>query len=455
MKSFATEDLMDQLMEQLRPLVSDARVFFIADLDLTMPRRLEGDSAAILEAILCGARELLSDCKSREFAARLTYLRKAGGGDLLVILRTDHVRSFAFPLQGIEAAPVVKQKISYRIVAYYEKAAQASDAVQNAYYVAMQHLTSQLGMEHVFCTSIPQLQMELDRVEPAILLMTDRQFRTHRDYFLHIALQHRMILAYTAGEKPSEASRAASIEMPYSTLDLARLLGRIDTITTADVPAEEISREVDNVAATEHAAIEGLDPATGILYCGNESSYQKILSDYAKRGADNWKKIMRLYAQEDWPDYATEVHGIKSSMMTIGALSLSEAARRLEAAAKNGDIGYVHANHAAMLDQLIQTIHAIQAHFGMDPSLIEESLAVAQGELQELSEEEWSQLFTEFEDAAYALDGESMRHLILVHDKDTYHGRAIAAVAEQLMRKIERDDLLSAVTLLEEYAQDL
>ena len=54
-------------------------------------------------------------------------------------------------------------------------------------------------------------------------------------------------------------------------------------------------------------------------------------------------------ANDDLAGYAIQVHSIKSTSKMIGATELSESARELEMAAKNGNRSYVDDNHDNML----------------------------------------------------------------------------------------------------------
>lgn len=77
-------------------------------------------------------------------------------------------------------------------------------------------------------------------------------------------------------------------------------------------------------------------------------SYVDILKIFLKDGNSKIDKLDH-YANEELKRYIIEVHAIKSSSLSIGACLLSEKARLLEEAGKNGDIKYIKENHKSFM----------------------------------------------------------------------------------------------------------
>lgn len=106
-------------------------------------------------------------------------------------------------------------------------------------------------------------------------------------------------------------------------------------------------------------SLEGLDVKTGLSYCMNdEDFYVEMLGEYLK--SDKVSKLELLFADEDWDNYRTLVHALKSTSLTIGAAHLSEAAKALEMAAKDGDADYIRSHHKAALDEYIELMGRIK-----------------------------------------------------------------------------------------------
>lgn len=92
-----------------------------------------------------------------------------------------------------------------------------------------------------------------------------------------------------------------------------------------------------------------LDVQTGLKYCMDEEIYQDMLHEYIK--ADKVEAIDKLFAAQDWKNYIIAVHALKSTSLTIGAVSLSESAKALEYAGKDEKIDYIEDNHKAVMEQ--------------------------------------------------------------------------------------------------------
>lgn len=98
------------------------------------------------------------------------------------------------------------------------------------------------------------------------------------------------------------------------------------------------------------AKVPGIDTETGLLYSGGlEDLYQEIVESYASENLAI--PLDESYQNEDWQKYATTVHGIKSTSLTIGLVLLSEEAKALEFAAKEANIDYIHQNHKAFCEK--------------------------------------------------------------------------------------------------------
>lgn len=105
--------------------------------------------------------------------------------------------------------------------------------------------------------------------------------------------------------------------------------------------------------------LEGMDIQTGLSYCMNdEDFYVEMLGEYLK--SDKMSKLERFFSDEDWDNYRTLVHALKSTSLTIGAVHLSGEAKALEMAAKDGDADYIRSHHKVVLDEYIELMGRIR-----------------------------------------------------------------------------------------------
>lgn len=104
--------------------------------------------------------------------------------------------------------------------------------------------------------------------------------------------------------------------------------------------------------------LDFLDARAGVGYCaGSEAIYREVLQSYASgklRG-----EIVAYYEKEDWKNYCVKVHALKSTSLNIGAVELSEFAKALENASRNGDVDFVRSQHENILkeyDELLEKL---------------------------------------------------------------------------------------------------
>ena len=90
--------------------------------------------------------------------------------------------------------------------------------------------------------------------------------------------------------------------------------------------------------------VDFLDFEQGKKRCMNdEEFYLELVREFAEES--KLETLQDNYQRQDWPQYRMNVHTIKSSAAYIGAEELSQQARLLENAAKEGNQAYLVAKH--------------------------------------------------------------------------------------------------------------
>ncbi len=95
--------------------------------------------------------------------------------------------------------------------------------------------------------------------------------------------------------------------------------------------------------------LEGIDTQEGIEHCGSEAAYLDTLKVFAESALSGLRDIEGYFQREEWPDYTTKVHALKSTARIIGARLLSEMAKRLEYAGNAGEIETIKVETPALL----------------------------------------------------------------------------------------------------------
>lgn len=203
---------------------------------------------------------------------------------------------------------------------------------------------------------------------------------------------------------------------------------------------QEQEQEPVKTATKNELVIGDLDVSKGIMYCGNQKNYIEILKSHRDGGKENMEQIQGLFETEDWKNYTIVVHGIKSSMMSIGAVKLSEMAKALEMAGKAEKYDYIHAEHHAMMDEYRRVNAILKSCSLLGPVEEEETIC----EKPAIEEEQFNSCLTELENAMYELDGAKMLQIILQLEDYSYQGKDLQKELQPVRKKIEMSDLMSA-----------
>ncbi len=217
-------------------------------------------------------------------------------------------------------------------------------------------------------------------------------------------------------------------------------------VADEDVPDSKMEdREEETSQVEDPDAVEGLDLQSGLLYCGGRVGYRRILKCHSQTGEANRRNIEQLYQQQKWTEYTIAVHGVKSAMKSIGAVELSEQAKALEMAGKENDIAYIRAHHDEMLAEYQRVIENIQKN----PQYAQEEAEIVQEtELPELSEAMLDETIKKIENAAYGLDGEQMKELVVELEHYRYGEFPLKKSLAIVLHKIEMCDYMSALDAL-------
>ncbi len=119
---------------------------------------------------------------------------------------------------------------------------------------------------------------------------------------------------------------------------------QLEKLLVEYLPEEKIRRTGDVIDMDK-----GLDH-----FGGEKEIYETVLKTYVR---DNYAgRLQKACDEENWKEYETVVHAVKSSSQTIGALRLSELAMNVEYALKtNGDIEYAKKKHNEVI-RLLNTV---------------------------------------------------------------------------------------------------
>lgn len=133
-------------------------------------------------------------------------------------------------------------------------------------------------------------------------------------------------------------------------------------------PLEVMTETVKENASDENAdkqdenmvgAEEIINVDLGLSFCMNSADfYNEMIGEYIR--GNRFDSINQMYADNDWDNYRIAVHALKSTSLNIGASKMSEAAKSLELACKEGDIEFVKQNHKAVMDMYTDVLEYLK-----------------------------------------------------------------------------------------------
>jgi CheY-like chemotaxis protein len=140
-----------------------------------------------------------------------------------------------------------------------------------------------------------------------------------------------------ASEAADAADDAQSVDTPLVTTPQV-------TETSGSEPAQMEQTVTEN--SNQSLILENINTETGMMYCGGMMEfYIEILQTYYTTGCEKITLMKEAFEKKDWENYRVLVHALKSTSLSIGAEQLSEWAKALEMAAKEGNADYIEEHH--------------------------------------------------------------------------------------------------------------
>ncbi|MCR4754010.1 MAG: response regulator [Lachnospiraceae bacterium] len=247
-----------------------------------------------------------------------------------------------------------------------------------------------------------------------------------------------------AKEKFIELGFTDFISKPVELSNLEKMLKKY-------IPKEKISyaEEIEEVANNEVAAgdlvIGDLNVKKGLLYCGSVENYKNVLNVHATNGPDNIDKIRRLFDEKNITDYTIYIHALKSSMASIGAETLSEMAKDMEQAGKDGNLSYIEAHHEMLMEEYERIIAMLLAQNSMQ---MEISDMYMEADSVPITDEKFEEYIAAFEEAAYTFISANMLRIVDELREYSFNGHPLAPQLITIRRKIEMSDYMSALDAL-------
>ena len=115
-------------------------------------------------------------------------------------------------------------------------------------------------------------------------------------------------------------------------------------VESSEVESSEV--ESNNSSLQTSNSSLNIDVDLGMQYCGGmEDMYKEFIKMFCDRKEETQKKLQDAFDAENWKDYTTFIHALKSGSLSVGGKILSEQSKELEMAGHENRIDYIKENH--------------------------------------------------------------------------------------------------------------
>ena len=286
----------------------------------------------------------------------------------------------------------------------------------------------------IYYANIPVIALTANAVAGAKEMHIAEGFQDFLSKPVEIASMHRILEKYLPDAKKiydfeDDATDVQSGETVYN--DHETIYEQLhNPQASVKEPGAETARE-DTAA--------DIDEKQGALYCGSLEDFEDILKIHYEDYEENSRKIQAFYDSKDWKNYVILVHGLKSSMKSVGIMKLSDMCLGLELAGKENRIDYILKNHDAMM-----------AEYGRIHDVIGNRLGITQKinadltNIKNLDDDSMAGMLNRFENAVYSFDEEQMLSILNELMDYKYHETVLAPKLSPLVKKVNNCDYMSA-----------
>ena len=102
----------------------------------------------------------------------------------------------------------------------------------------------------------------------------------------------------------------------------------------------------------------GVDAETAIENMMGMDIYDEMIADYTESLPNDFNTLISYKNNNDMPNYAIQVHAMKSNARSFGFMKLGEIAYNHEMKSKENDVNYVN-EHFAELQGAVQEVQNI------------------------------------------------------------------------------------------------
>lgn len=288
----------------------------------------------------------------------------------------------------------------------------------------------------IYYANIPVIALTANAVAGAKEMLIAEGFQDFLSKPVEIASMHRILEKYLPDAKKiydfeDDATDVQSGEAVHNDHEHEIVYEQLQN------PQASVNEPGAETAQEDTAA--DINEKQGTLYCGSLEDFEDILKIHYEDYEENSQKIQAFYDSKDWKNYVILVHGLKSSMKSVGIMKLSDMCLELEIAGKENRIDYILKNHDAMMAEYARIHDVIGNRLG-----IRQKVNVDLTNVKNLDEDSLAGLLNQFENAVYSFDEEQMLSILNELMDYKYHETVLAQKLYPLVKKVNNCDYMSA-----------
>ena len=168
-------------------------------------------------------------------------------------------------------------------------------------------------------------------------------------------------------EENVEETLGKTIERNYKQeieqLETVNPVEELDLIPVVDINVNPSDEKVDRSYLESH----GVDVNHALELLGDMDMYNMTISDFMKEVEEKWNKIVEYKNSNNMPDYAIEVHSLKSDCKYLGFMDLAEIAYQHELKSKENDSEFVNTHFAELEDNYKKVLEIAKEYVQHNP----------------------------------------------------------------------------------------
>ncbi len=190
--------------------------------------------------------------------------------------------------------------------------------------------------------------------------------------------------------------------------------------------------------------LEGINTQEGLRNCGDVDSYFSIIKVFYESAPMTEENIVGTYESENWKDYTSYVHSLKSTSRTIGAQELSKLAEEMENAGNAMDLDTIRGNQ----DKLMDMFYTVKESLSRVPGISEEVQIPEPDEMVDISISQLKDAYQSIIEVSKTLDYDTLMFILdslrqyRLPEKD----RKLTKKIGELAYKLQWDEILSVAS---------